>query len=65
MGNHLLQEVKRLGLDNEVKPDDTILIIGDLARWNAQGRGVVSYENFKFSELSSLTPPDFANIAPT
>ena len=65
MGNNLVQEAKRLGLDKDVKPNDTILIIGDLARWNAQGRGVVSYENFKFSEFSSLTAPVFANMAPT
>ncbi len=65
MGNRLLQEAKRLGLDKDVGPSETILIIGDLARWNAQGRGVVSYENFKFSEFGSLTAPLFANIAPT
>ncbi|WP_168769065.1 hypothetical protein [Yoonia maricola] len=40
------------------------MIIGDLARWNAQGRTAVSYENFQFSDFGALTAPMFTEVSP-
>ena len=65
MDNIVRKSARRLGLDQSSTVPETTLIIGDLARWSAEGRELVASDNFQFSDLQSLSAPIFADFAPT
>ncbi|MEJ8560519.1 hypothetical protein QTO30_04240 [Yoonia sp. GPGPB17] len=65
MDNIVRKSARHLGLSPSPTPPEATLIIGDLARWSAEGRKLMAADNFQFSDLKSLSAPFFADIAPT
>ncbi len=55
----------QFSVNDEVEPRHKTLVIGNISRWNAEGRDLDVSEDVQFSDLGLLTRPVLDALSPT